>query len=144
MSLMRWRPFERDRLSLMEQMNHMFGDMMDPDRATEMGAWSPSVSVYDKNGAIMVEAELPGVDKKDISVRVDNGVLTLSGERRQEKETKEDDYYRCERSYGVFNRSFSLPTTVEPGKIKADFEDGVLTLTVPKSKTAKGKQVKIG
>lgn len=143
MSLVRWSAFDKERHSLRERMNQLFGEMVDSERASEMSAWSPSVNVYDKNGSIMVEAELPGVDKKDIKVRVDNGVLTLSGERKQEKEIKDQDFYRCERFYGSFNRSFTLPTSVEPDKIEAKYSDGILTLTVPKTETAKGKQVEI-
>ena len=145
MSLVRWRPFERERFPLMEQMNRMWDDFMhfrgEPE--TELSAWSPAVNVYDKNGHLMVEAELPGVKKEDISVQVENGVLTLKGERKEEKEIKEKDYYRCERAYGSFSRSFSLPPGADDKHIEASYKDGVLILKVPKTEEAKEKSIAI-
>jgi HSP20 family protein len=90
-----------------------------------------------------VKAELPGMDRKDIALHLENNVLSLRGERRFEKETKEENYHRIERSYGNFSRSFSIPATVDEEKIRADYKDGVLKIVLPKKEQAKPKQIKI-
>ncbi|MFH1958182.1 MAG: Hsp20/alpha crystallin family protein [bacterium] len=96
--------------------------------------WSPSIDIYDKKDSLVVKAEIPGVDKKDIKLSIDGDILTISGESRNGEEVKEKDYYYTERSYGSFSRSIRLPGTVEKDKAKASFDKGVLTVELKKSK----------
>ena len=105
--------------------------------------WSPSVDIYETDENIVLKAELPGVDKKDVSVEVKDSTLILKGERKREKEVKEENYHRVERSFGTFMRSFTLPVSVKQDQVKAKFKDGVLEVTLPKSEEAKPKQVKV-
>jgi HSP20 family protein len=105
--------------------------------------WAPPVDIYETDNALVLKADLPGVDPKDVEIRVENGVLYLKGERKFEKEVKEEDYHRVERSYGAFTRSFSLPSSINTEQVKAEYKDGQLTLTMPKREEAKPKTVKI-
>jgi len=114
---------------------------MDDD--TGMGRWNPAVDLYEKNDHFVIKAELPGVDKKDIAIDLKDRVLTLSGERSHENEVKEENYYRRERSYGKFQRVFTLPADVDSDKIKAEFNDGLLQIEVPKPEEQKPKKVTI-
>ena len=107
------------------------------------GAWAPLVDIYEREGNIELKAELPGVDSKDVDVRVENNVLTLRGERRIDKEVKRESYHRVERAYGSFSRSFTLPSMVDTERIKAEFKEGVLHLTLPKKEEAKPRQISI-
>ena len=106
-------------------------------------SWAPPVDIYETEDAIVLKAELPGVDPKDVEVRVEDNTLFLKGERKFEKEVKEQNYHRVERSYGSFARSFSLPNSISTDKVKAEFKDGMLTLTMPKREEAKPKTIKI-
>jgi len=108
------------------------------------GSWAPSVDIYEQANTIVVKAELPGVDPKDIDIRVENNTLTLRGERKLDQEVKRDDYHRVERSYGQFSRSFTLPNTVNTEKIQAEYKDGVLKVALPKREEAKPKQIQVG
>jgi HSP20 family protein len=105
--------------------------------------WAPPVDIYETENDIVVKAELPGIEPKDVDVKVEDNTLYLKGERKFEKETKEDNYHRVERSYGAFARSFSLPNSINTDKVKAEFRDGLLTLTLPKREEAKPKTIKI-
>jgi HSP20 family protein len=107
------------------------------------GAWAPAVDIYEQDGNIVLNAELPGVDAKDVDVRVENNVLSLRGERRFDNEVKKENYHRVERSYGTFSRLFTLPTVIDAEKIKAEFKEGVLRLTLPQREEAKPKQISI-
>jgi HSP20 family protein len=107
------------------------------------GSWNPRVDVYDQDDVLVIKAELPGLDKKDVSVDVEGRVLTLKGERKKEHEVKEERYYRREMSYGHFERSFALPADADPEKIKADFKDGVLKIQVPKPEESKPKKITV-
>lgn len=107
------------------------------------GAWAPAVDIYEGDGELVVEAELPGLEKGDIKVNVEDGVLTLKGERKLSKETKEENYHRVERAYGAFTRSFALPDTVDAEKISAKHKDGVLRVSLPKKPEAKPKVVDV-
>jgi len=145
MAVVRWDPF-RDLGLLQDRMNRMFDDAGRGWRADEPAAttsWSPSVDIFETEGEIVVKAELPGMDRKDIALHLENNVLSIRGERRFEKETKEENYHRIERSYGNFSRSFSIPATVDEEKIRADYKDGVLKIILPKKEQAKPKQIKI-
>jgi HSP20 family protein len=144
MSIVRFQPFG-DLMGLQDRMNRLFDQSTrgnDEDWALG-GSWAPAVDIYEKNGNIVLKAELPGIDPKTVDVRVENNVLTLRGERKFEEEVKKDDFHRVERAYGTFTRSFTLPALVDTGKIKAEFKDGVLKLTIPKKEEAKPKQIQI-
>jgi HSP20 family protein len=113
------------------------------DDEDSLGLWNPAVDLYEKDDNFVIKAELPGVDKKDIGIDLKDGVLTLSGERSNDSEVKDDDYYRRERTYGKFQRTFSLPADVDSDKIKAEFKDGVLVVEVPKPEKSKPKKITI-
>ena len=145
MAVVRWDPF-RDLGLLQDRMNRLFDDAGRSWRTDEPAAttnWSPAVDIFETEGEIVVKAELPGMDRKDITLHLENNVLTLRGERKFEKETKDENYHRIERSYGSFSRSFSIPATVDEEKIHADYKDGVLKILLPKKEQAKPKQIKI-
>jgi HSP20 family protein len=105
--------------------------------------WTPTVDISETDGEYVIKAELPEVKKEDVKVTVENGVLTLQGERRQEKEEKGKRYHRIERSYGSFVRSFALPESVDEGGVKAEYKDGVLSLHIPKSERVKPKAIEV-
>jgi HSP20 family protein len=145
MAVVRWDPF-RDLGMLQDRMNRLFDDAGRGWRSDEPAAttsWSPSVDIFETEGEIVVKAELPGMDRKDITLHLENNVLTIRGERKFEKETKEENYHRIERSYGNFSRSFSIPATVDEENIRADYKDGVLKIILPKKEQARPKQIKI-
>jgi HSP20 family protein len=105
--------------------------------------WAPPVDIYETENDIVLKAELPGVDPKDVEVRVEDSTLYLKGERKFEKEVEDENYHRVERSYGSFARSFSLPNSINAEKVKAEYKDGLLTLTLPKREEAKPRTIKI-
>jgi HSP20 family protein len=146
MAITRWRPF-RDLVSIQDEMNRLFDDFFGrPATRPEWteGVWTPSVDVSETKDNVIINAEIPGMSKEDVKLSVQNNVLTLSGERKQEKEEKDVNYHRIERSYGSFSRSFTLPASVKPDKVKATYKDGILKITLPKSEEAKPKQIPIG
>ena len=146
MNLVKWEPF-KDLLRLQSGFGRWFDDpfkgIRESDGNLELTAWSPAVDIYETPNELVLKAELPGIDQKSIDVHVENNTLALRGERKLEKETKEENYHRVERSYGSFYRSFSLPSTVDQEKIHADYKEGVLTLTLPKREETKPKQIKV-
>jgi len=147
MAIMRWEPF-RDLLSLQERMNRLFeesarGASRGHEEDWVMGAWAPAVDIYEKGTDVVLKAELPGLDPKDVDIRIENNVLTLKGERKTDNEVKRESYHRVERSYGTFTRSFTLPSTVDTTNVKADYKDGVLRITLPKREEAKPKQIQV-
>jgi len=146
MDLIRWNPWN-ELVSLRERMNRVFDDsLFRSDRRDDlmaMGTWSPAVDMFEKDDKVVIKAELPGLDKKDISLDLKNGVLTLKGERKHENEVKEENYYRREMSCGKFIRSFTLPGDVDADKIKAEFQNGLLTVEVPKPEEHKPKQIPV-
>jgi len=107
------------------------------------GTWAPAVDIYEQEGHIVLKAELPGIDPKDVDIRLENNVLTLRGERKVDNDVQRDSYHRVERAYGSFTRSFTLPSVVDQEHIKADYKDGVLKVTLPKREEAKPKQISI-
>src|SRR6266446_4113375 len=145
MAVIRWDPF-RDMNVLQDRMNRLFEDAGHGWRSSEPSAttaWSPAVDIFETEGEIVVKAELPGMERKDITLNLENNVLTLRGERRFQKETKDDNYHRIERSYGNFSRSFSIPAVVDEEKLRADDKDDVLKIVQPKKEQSKPKQIKI-
>lgn len=147
MALIRWTDPFRDIAVLQDRMNRVFGDFLErgPSReeGLESGTWVPSVDIYETKDAIRVRAELPGLDREAVHVEVKDGVLTLRGERKFEKEVKEENYHRLERAYGTFHRSFTLPSSVDAEKVTARMKDGVLEVDLPKKEQAKPKQITI-
>jgi HSP20 family protein len=149
MAIVRWEPF-RDLVTMQDRMNRIFDDAFrgvnrggsEEDWALG-GAWAPAVDIYEQDGNLVLKAELPGIDSKDVDVRVENNVLTLRGERKFEYDVKRENYHRVERAYGTFSRSFTLPNVVNTEKIKAEFNDGVLRVTLPQREEAKPKQISI-
>ena len=146
MNLVKWNPW-REMSTLQNRMNSFFNEpFFRSDRGDDelsLGAWQPVVDMFENDDKIVIKAELPGVDKKDISVDVKDRVLTLSGERNYDHEVKEENYYRRESAYGKFKRAFNLPADVDPDKIKADFKDGVLKIELPKPETQKPKRIAV-
>ena len=152
MTMERWRPSWGIRpwrpLRELEEIERNFGDFFGRPavwRRIPMLAmgWSPAVEVFEKEDKYIVKAELPGVKEEDMDVSVEGETLTIKGEKKSESEIKEDDYYRCERSYGSFYRSIALPATVDAKKIEASFEDGVLEVIIPKAAEVKPKKITV-
>lgn len=147
-NITRWDPFS-DLSSLQDRVNQLFNQSFGvgrsgQDQALFSANFIPPVDVYEDDQNITVQAELPGVKESDVNVRLDNNVLTLSGERKLENEEKKDNFHRIERSYGRFTRSFTLPAGIDPESVNAEFENGVLKVTIPKREEAKSRQIKIG
>ena len=142
-TITRWEPF-RGVNTLQDQFNRLFNDVFDrKGEESSLTAWAPAVDIYETEHELVVKADLPEVDPKDLEIRVENNILTIRGERKFEKKVNEDNYLRVERAYGSFARSFTLANTVNSDAIKADYQDGVLTLTIPKREEAKPKQIKV-
>jgi HSP20 family protein len=139
-------PF-RELAAVPELMRRLFEDLPLTLRGREeafgAAAWAPPVDIYETESEIVVKAEVPGMSQNDISLEVRNGVLTLRGERKAEKEVKEENYHRMERSYGTFQRSFTLPTNVDEGKANASMKNGILEIHLPKKEEARPKQIRI-
>ncbi|HXY16039.1 MAG TPA: Hsp20/alpha crystallin family protein [Terriglobales bacterium] len=142
--LTRWDPF-REFSTLQDRMNRLFRDSFSEGReeALATGAFAPPVDVYEDEHRITLKIEVPGIDEKDIDVRVENNTLTVHGERKFEKEEKEENYRRVERQYGSFTRSFTLPNTVDTDSVSANYEKGVLKIKLAKKEEAKPKQIKV-
>jgi HSP20 family protein len=147
MAIVRWLDPFRDLSAIQDRMNQIFEDALARSRGREeglrTGMWTPAVDIYENNEFVVVKAELPGVEKDRISVEVKEGILTLRGERGFDKELKEESYHRIERSYGSFQRSFSLPVSVDQEKVTARFQDGVLEVKLPKKDQEKPKQIEV-
>jgi len=145
MAIVRWEPL-RDLMTAQTDFGRLFREAFAPfSGETEIStrAWAPPVDIYETENDIVVKAELPGVDPKDLNVHVEDNTLYLKGERNYEKDVKEQNYHRIERSYGSFARSFSLPSSIDASTVKAEFKDGLLTVTMPKREEAKPKTVKV-
>ncbi len=156
MTLIRWNPvrdvtawhpvsdFASEFVNMQREIDRMFdrfrGGMQDDGSAT---AWLPAVDITENADAFVVNVEVPGIKKNDVKISVQNGVLTVRGERKQEEESQGETYHRLERSHGVFQRSFTLPTSVKSDKIDAAYNDGVLTITLPKAEEAKPKEIEV-
>src|SRR5436853_3449116 len=141
--LTRWDPF-REFSTLQDRMNRMFRDSYgDREEPLTTSTFAPPVDVYEDEHNVTLKIEVPGVDEKDLDVRVENNTLTVHGERKFEKEEKEENYRRIERQYGSFTRSFSLPPTVNPESVQANYEKGVLKIKLEKKAEAKPKQIKV-
>jgi HSP20 family protein len=141
-SITRWDPFHT--LSgLQEQVNRLFETSQGRADNSALTTWAPAVDIYETENELVLKADLPDMNEKDLDIRVENNMLTIRGERKFEQQVKEENYLRVERAYGTFSRSFSLPNTVNTEAIKAEYNHGVLTVQLPKRAEAKPKQVKV-
>ncbi|GAC1641386.1 MAG: Hsp20/alpha crystallin family protein [Candidatus Acidiferrum sp.] len=141
-TLNRWEPF-RSTAGLESQVNRIFSELFDRSQESNLTTWAPAVDIFESEHELVVKADLPDIKPEELDIRVENNILTIRGERKFEKKVDEKNYLRVERSYGSFARSFSLANTVNSEAIKADYKDGVLTLTIPKREEAKPKQIKV-
>ncbi len=142
-AITRWDPFH-NLSTLQEQVNRLF-EGSSPRRSDQsaLTTWAPAVDIYETENELVLKADLPDVNEKDLDIRIESNILTIKGERKFEEKVKEDNYLRVERTYGSFSRSFSLPSTVDNGSIKADYKNGVLTVELPKRAESKPRQAKI-
>jgi HSP20 family protein len=145
MNIVRLDPF-REAAFLQDRMNRVFGDLSRrfDDDVTSRGAWVPPVDIFENDEhELVLKAELPDLKREDIDIRVENNALTLSGQKKAEQEVNEDRYHRIERTFGHFSRTFTLPTTVDTGKIAAEYKNGVLTVKLPRREDARPKQIQV-
>lgn len=145
MSIVRYDPF-RDLRTLQEEVNRLFSTNLTRafgDEGIGRGAWAPSVDIYENKDQIVLEAELPGMKQDDFDLSIENNVITLRGERKFEKTDEGDNYHRVERSYGSFTRSFTLPQTVTPEGATAEYNNGVLRVTLPKREETKARRIQV-
>jgi HSP20 family protein len=142
--LTRWEPF-REFSTLQDRVNRLFRETQgnSQDESLTSSSFAPAVDVYEDEHNVTLKIEVPGIDEKDIDVRIEDNTLTVHGERKIEKEEKEENYRRVERQYGSFTRTFNLPATVDAEKVQADYDKGVLKITLPKKAEAKPKQIKV-
>jgi HSP20 family protein len=147
-TLTRWEPF-REFSTLQDsvnRMNRLFREAyspQSPEEALTTTSFAPPVDIYEDEHNITMKMEVPGIDEKDIDVRIENNTLVVQGERKLEKEEKEENFRRIERQYGSFTRTFMLPNSVDPGQVNANYNRGVLTITLAKKAEAKPKQIKV-
>jgi HSP20 family protein len=148
MAIMRWRPWgdigSMNLVNIQDEMNRLFDDFVvrGPVRHAE-GRWIPAVDISENENSLYVDVEIPGMKKEDIKVSLEHNVLSLRGEKKHEKEVKDENYHRWERSYGSFARSFELPIPVQADKIKASYKSGVLHIELPKAEEVKPKEIPI-
>ena len=144
MAIVRWEPL-RDLMTAQRDFDRMFRGVFSPEGEGDLSTrtWAPPVDIYENGDNLVLKAEVPGVNPDDVEIRVEDNTLYLKGERKFEKEVKEQNYHRVERTYGTFTRSFSLPNSVDADKVTASYNDGVLTLTMPKKEEAKPRTIKI-
>ena len=146
MTLVRFDPF-RDLSTMQDRINRIFGDAYTrryDDDLTQRGEWIPPVDIYENgNDEIVLKAELSGLQREDIDLRVENNTLTLRGERKRDTEIKQEQYHRVERSYGAFSRSFTLPSRIDTENLRAEFKEGVLSIKLPVKAEAKPRQIEV-
>ncbi len=148
MTLIRFKPESAD-VSPAQSPGDLLRDFMNlhfpffPQEKAGMNTWSPALDVHDDKDAFTVTLEAPGLKKEDFEISYHDGVLSIAGERKEEKEAEERNYFRRERFFGRFSRSVSLPAEVQPDKVAASYKDGVLTVTLPKAEKAKPKQIEV-
>lgn len=146
MAMVRWSDPFREFAQLQDRVNRVFTDAYgrNDEGLLTSGAWVPPVDIF-QNGdhELVLKAELPDMNRQDIDITVDNGTLTIRGEKKLSGEVKEEQFHRIERRYGTFSRTFSLPPTVDAGKVSADYRDGVLTVKLPMREEAKPRQIKV-
>jgi HSP20 family protein len=142
MAITRWDPF-REVQTLQNRLNSLFRDFNDGDSPMTAANFVPAVDIYEDDKKVVLKLEVPGIDEKDLDVSVENNTLTVKGERKFEKEEKEENFHRIERRYGSFFRAFTLPPTVDGEHISANYNAGVLKLELVKKAEAQPKQIKV-
>jgi len=141
-TITRFEPFRAN--SLQQQFSRLFNEAFErTSDESSLTTWAPPVDIFETEHELVVKGDLPDIKPEELDIRVENNILTISGERKFEKKVNENNYLRVERSYGSFSRSFSLANTVNSEAIKAEYTNGVLTLTIPKREEAKPKQIKV-
>jgi HSP20 family protein len=145
MTLTKLNPLLNELTTTRDRLNRIFGrnEAWDTEGVLTVADWAPSVDILEKENEVLIKAELPGVESKDVAVTVDNNVVTIKGERHLEKDVKKESYHRMERAYGSFSRSFTLPNTLDASNVRAEYKDGLLTLNLPKKAAAKSRTVEI-
>ena len=145
MALIKVNPLFADLAAATSRWHRLFGsnDLWETNDLVAAGDWVPAVDIVEGNSEVVVKAELPGLEPRDVTISVENNVLTLRGERRADKEVSKEHYHRMERSCGVFSRSFTLPASLDTDKVRADFKNGVLTITLPKKEAVKGRTIEV-
>ena len=145
MAIIRWDPF-RDLITIREKMNRLFEEAVSSrgeEKDLVSSSWTPHVDIYETEHELVLSAEDPGINEKDIEIKLEDNTLTLKGDRNFEKETKEENYHRIERAYGSFYRSFSLPPYIDQDNVHAEHQNGVLKIVMSKKPELKPRQVKI-
>lgn len=144
MALVKYNPF-KDLRAMQEEMNHLLDLAWNRESGEELteGIWQPPVDIYESAEAVVIKAEVPDLEQKDIEVRIENNTLILRGERKQNTDIKKENYHRVERYYGTFQRSFTLPQSIDQDRVQASCERGVLTIVLPKTAENKPKQIKV-
>lgn len=143
MTLVRWSPL-REMMAMHEQMNRLMNETSGrTSDEFDYGTWLPAVDLKEEEGRYTLEVELPGISREDIEIHLENGILTIRGERRFQKDAQKENYHRIERAYGKFSRTFSLPTRVNADGIAATYRDGILEVVVPKAEESKPKKITI-
>ncbi|MBC7196004.1 MAG: Hsp20/alpha crystallin family protein [Deferribacterales bacterium] len=142
MAIVRWDPF-KDIMSLQERINKIFDETVQQDRKSQYGDWYPPVDIFEKEDGITIIMEIPGVSENDIDLQITDGVLTVRGEKKLPYEKSNENFYRLERNFGKFARSFSLPNTVDQNKVKAGLKEGILKIEIGKKDEIKPKVIKV-
>lgn len=144
MAIVKYNPF-KDLRTMQEEMNHLLDLAWNRESGEDLreGIWQPPVDIYEDRDSVVIKAEVPDIDQKDIEVKIENNTLTLRGERKQNMEVKKENYHRVERYFGTFQRSFTLPQTIDQEKVEAACDRGVLTIVLPKKEEDKPKQIKV-
>jgi HSP20 family protein len=142
MAITRWDPF-REVVALQNRVNNLFREMNDGDSPPTTASFVPAVDVYEDSKKVVLKLEVPGIEEKDLDIRVENNTLTVKGERKFEKEEKEENFHRIERRYGTFYRAFTLPSTVDTEHVQANYQNGILKLELSKKPEAQPKQIKV-
>ena len=144
MAIVKYNPF-KDLRTMQEEMNHLLDLAWNRESGEDLkeGIWQPPVDIYEDRDSVVIKAEVPDIDQKDIEVKIENNTLTLRGERKQNLDVKKENYHRVERYFGTFQRSFTLPQTIDQERVEAACDKGVLTVVLPKKEETKPKQIKV-
>lgn len=142
MAIVRWDPL-KDLMAMHDRINKMFNDSLDRQNSPSYGDWMPPVDIYETESEIVVTSELPGIDENNVDIQVAEGILTIKGEKKYPLDRESDNYYRLERSYGKFQRSFAVPGTIDVNSIKANLKDGILKITLKKRGETRPTVIKV-
>lgn len=142
MTLVRWKPFS-DTLAFNDDVNRLFDEIWRRGRGSDLGSWYPAVDLSESETAFNMMVELPGMTKDDVKITLNDNMVTLRGEKKASSESKKENWHQVERTYGAFERSFQLSTPVDKTKVNAKFENGVLTVTLPKSEESRPREISI-